>query len=423
MEEKIKQFLNSNDYDIRKNNNARWIDQKCTMDVLSVVADCIIEFVGDEIEKEFTTNDIWYNEYTVENVQSIFNKPNPADEARNEYDKWFGQPLKLLGNAKVLIEEKRGNRNYYKVNNMEILKYIASRDRFAHKFLVLYITKVLQDSDIYSYFDNFFQQQNRESYQKLKVKYHSFIQENTRINGDLECGRIFAKVLNPLAFELKKRGTERGSISSNIITLDMLMYNRPNWRDIYNKKPKEMTRIDFERMYEISKDDKMSAYKINKAKRQLKQYNIKYNDGISEILNGVENGEKATHMHHIFMASEFPLIASYVENLIALTPTQHLNHAHINGNTNSINYDFQRLCLIAKVGKIKECLEDEEKEKIYSFEDLCYVLNVGFSTDKFEYVAVFDFTTILEYIDFMYVTAGGESDWLVAEERKDEYHV
>lgn len=422
MEEKIIEFLNNYDYDIRKNNNARWIDQKCTMDVLSVVADCIVEFLGDNIDKEFTTNDIWYSDYTVENVQSIFNKPNPVNEAKNEYDKWFGQPLKLLGNAKILFEEKRSGKNYYKVNNIEILKYISARDRFAHKFLVLYITKVLKDSDIYIFFEKFFEYQNKEYYQKLKVKFHSYIKENTPINGDLECGRIFAKVLNPLAFELKKRGTERGTISSNIITLDMLMYNRPNWRDIYNKKPKEITREDFDKMYEISKDDKMSTYKINKAKRQLKYYNNKYNNGVSEILNGTDVGEKATHMHHIFMASEFPLIASYVENLIALTPTQHLNHAHIDGNTNSLNYEFQRLCLIAKIAKIKECLEDIKSEKIYSFEDLRYVLNVGFRTDKFECVALFDYATILEYIDFMYIQTDCMYNKNIAEETEDKYH-
>lgn len=423
MEEKIKEFLNSNDYDIRKNNNARWIDQKCTMDVLSVVSDCIVEYIGEEIEKEFTINDIWYNKYTVENVQSIFNKPNPLKEAKNEYDKWFGQPIKLLGNSKILIEEKRSNRNYYRVNNIEILKYIASRDRFAHKFLVLYITKVLKDSGIYNYFDKFFELQNRESYQKLKTKFKDFIKEYTPINGDLECGRIFAKVLNPLAFELKKLGTKGGNISSNIITLDMLMYNRPNWRDIYNKKPKEITRNDFERMYEISRNDKMSTYKIYRAKKQLKQYNMKYNNGVSEVLNVIDNEEKATHMHHIFMASEFPLIASYVENLIALTPTQHLNYAHINGNTNSLNYEFQRLCLVAKIGKIKECLENSEIEKIYSFEDLCYVLNIGFRTDKFEYIDFMDFTTVLEYIDFMYISVDEDVKLLFAEETKDEYHI
>jgi len=420
MEDKIKDFLNSNNYDIRINNNARWIDQKCTMDVLSVVADCIMEFLKDDTSREFTTRDIWYSEYTVNNVQNIFNKPNPLEQATNEYDKWFGQPLKLLGNSKVLIEEKRGNKNYYRVNNIEILNYIASRDRFAHKFLVLYIIKVLKDSGIYEQFENFFEYQNKEYYQILRKSFFEFIKKNTPINGDYECGRIFTKVLNPLAFEFKKCGTAMGRISKNIITLDMLMYNRPNWRDLYSKKPKEITREEYSKMYENSKDDSMSTYKINKAKKQLREYNKKYNNGLSEIKSDFDKGEKATHMHHIFTASEYPLIASYVENLIALTPTQHLNHAHINGNTNAINYEYQRLCLIAKVGKIKESLKSHISNKIYSFEDLCYVLNIGFRTDEFDYITYCDFSTVLEQIDFMYEDSE-ENRLLGVAEKSTEY--
>lgn len=33
----IQRFLDEHDYDIRKTHNGRWIDQKCTMDVLCVV--------------------------------------------------------------------------------------------------------------------------------------------------------------------------------------------------------------------------------------------------------------------------------------------------------------------------------------------------------------------------------------------------
>ena len=65
MDEEIIRFLDSNNYDVRISRNARWIDQKCTMDVLSVVSDCIMEYIKDDPSKEFTTKDIWYFEYTV----------------------------------------------------------------------------------------------------------------------------------------------------------------------------------------------------------------------------------------------------------------------------------------------------------------------------------------------------------------------
>ena len=60
-EQKIREFLNSHDYDIRKTRNGRWIDQKCTMDVLCMVSDCIIEFTRYDNNLEFTVRDIWYS--------------------------------------------------------------------------------------------------------------------------------------------------------------------------------------------------------------------------------------------------------------------------------------------------------------------------------------------------------------------------
>lgn len=38
----IQKFLDEHDYDIRKTHNGRWIDQKCTMDVVCLVC-CIVD--------------------------------------------------------------------------------------------------------------------------------------------------------------------------------------------------------------------------------------------------------------------------------------------------------------------------------------------------------------------------------------------
>lgn len=76
-EELIRNFLNQYDYDIRKSHDARWIDQKCTMDVISLIADCILEHTKSDLDKEFAVGDIWHSPYTIENVQEIFRKPNP----------------------------------------------------------------------------------------------------------------------------------------------------------------------------------------------------------------------------------------------------------------------------------------------------------------------------------------------------------
>lgn len=63
-ENELKSYFNAKNFDIRIHNNARWIDQKCTPDVISIVADCIINYLdecGDD--KEFTSNDIWLSDY------------------------------------------------------------------------------------------------------------------------------------------------------------------------------------------------------------------------------------------------------------------------------------------------------------------------------------------------------------------------
>ena len=133
----IGKFLSQRNYDIRKTNNGRWIDQKCTMDVVCLVADCIVEYVKLFPDKEFTVNDIWFSDYATKNVQDIFSKPNPATKARCEYDKYFGQPIKMMAAAGVLSENKRGKRNFYTIENKEILEFISFRERNSFIFLIV----------------------------------------------------------------------------------------------------------------------------------------------------------------------------------------------------------------------------------------------------------------------------------------------
>ncbi len=96
-EQSMIDFLKFRDYDIRKTQSARWIDQKCTPDVLSVVADCILEFTQCSIEKSFSIRDIWDSPYTNENVKTIFSKPDlNSDFSMHEYDKFFSQPIKFI---------------------------------------------------------------------------------------------------------------------------------------------------------------------------------------------------------------------------------------------------------------------------------------------------------------------------------------
>lgn len=401
--QQIQEFLDKHDYDVRKTHNGRWIDQKCTMDVVCLVSDCIIEYTSNKSSKEFTVNDIWYNDYTVDNVQQIFSKPDPTEKASNEYDKYFGQPIKLLDAAGVIHGKKSGRGYTYEIENQELLEYISFRERNCYNFLCLYIEKVLRDSGIYHLFEYFFRLQDKNSFKDMKDGYTQFTIEYTPINGATECGRIFTKVLNPLACKYKKCGTERGKISKDIITQDMILYNQRNWRDVLSEKPKEMTRVEYEITLPKPDENYMTTYRINRAKRNLRRFNDYYRKAQTELRDERHLIDPATQMHHIFPANEFPTIADYVENLIALTPTQHFTYAHPNNNTQYIDRAYQYLCLIAKTGSIRDNLLKKNNEPIiYDFYLYQTVLSTGLEADEFYDVKELDFEALLGIIEKYY---------------------
>ncbi|MFQ0972053.1 restriction endonuclease [Gilliamella sp. ESL0232] len=394
----IQNFLSKYDYDVKLSGNARWIDQKCTYDVVQIIADCILEYTQSSTSTSFTVKDIWDSKYAQENVQTIFSKPDPSQKSRNEYDKYFGQPIKLLAYSRILIETKVSTRYLYRINNLELLQHIALRPLNTLNFLTHYIEKVLKDSGLATSFNDFLKVQNKESYQQLKDTFTSFTIDNTPINGSIECGRIFTKIINPLAFKYKKRGTERGHISKNLITLQDLTYNRLNWRDQLSGKSKQISRQEHQSL-EQQQSKNYHEYLVQKAKKDVRKFNDLYRNGKSEVY---QLGEDilASQIHHIFTKSDFPEIADYLENLIAITPNQHFGMAHPENKTAYIDKNFQYICLIAKCSSIMENLTHSKGIKIYDFEDYRFVLNVGFKTDKFNYIPPLDFASIIKQIDF-----------------------
>ncbi len=402
-EEQIRERLSNVTPDIRVTHNGRWIDQKCAPDVLCIVSDCIENYVSRTGAEFFSSVDIWRDEYAMLNVRRIFSKPElDLTTSRNEYDKFFQQPMESLAAAKILIKEKRGSRNYYKIGDSELLSYIAIRERNALTFLQVYISLVLGSSGLLDDFELFFKLQTAEAYFDLKRKFEDFTIEHTPINGRTECRRIFTKVINPLAFKYHSRGTEKGRISRRPITYDMLMYNRDNFRDIYSEKPKDMTRSEYEAKIKFRPNANYTRYMSVKAKRFLREYNDAYRGGFSEVSAGGESKDPAIHMHHIFPEARYPEIAAYLENLIALTPTQHLAYAHPMGNTQAIDAEFQRVCLLAKSHSIEKNLNGVESLVIYEFSRFLFVLDTGFSTDEFSKIENGDFAGIIRKINLKY---------------------
>lgn len=372
---KIQVYLQNIDLDIRKTKNARFFDQKVQPDVLSAVCECILNCSKEK--ESFTVNDIRYCDYSNLLVTEIFNKPE-ISKATNEYDKFFAQPLKMLAYCGVLIEKKDGNTNKYTIAEKDFIEYISLRDRNAYYFLAFYLEKVLKDSGIWHYFDNFFTLQNKDSLYELREQFVLFIQTYTAIKKDFEPKRILNPIIRIIAFMLKKLGTKDGEVAE--INYNDLLYNQPNWRDA--KKDKSITREAFNAIFfeqEVD-NDKFYKYQIDKAKRFVKSIHQ-----YSEIHRF--DAYPALQAHHIFLASQFPEIADVAENIIAITPNQHFVRAHPNNKTSVVDKSYQAICLISKLDSIE--IDYRNGMGNYSKESFIDVINTGLDTN-FEYMMDFE---------------------------------
>lgn len=384
MNNKILNYLNGADLDIRKTNNARFIDQKVTPDVLSFIADCILNYTKENTENEFCVKDIWEDGYFNKNVEMVFGKPSPENKtATHEYDKFIAQPIKTLEYANILETNKKGRAYYFKIKNLELLEFISIKEKNAYIFLSVYLRKVLSDSGFIKYIDGFIKKAKdgkitSEDFKFLKEKYEKFIIGNTPINGKTEVRRIFTKVLNIFSAENCIPGTIGGHLSNRNIYYQDLMYNRINFRDLDKEKvlsrQEATTTTDEKKSYED-----YNEYLTTKAMAFIKK---KYKE--SEVKDAFAKGA-ATYVHHIFARSKFPEIAHYLENLIKLTPEQHNNHAHPKGNTHIVDTEYQLVCLLSKSKNIEKSLISGEF--CYSKNNFVFVINTGlelFDTSKFD---------------------------------------
>lgn len=356
------------DLDLRKSRFGRFMDQKLTQDNLSFIADCILNLTSGDTSRSFTTRDLWDSEYFCSNVMTIYNKPDPKNQAENEYDKFINQPLRLLSYAQVLSDELVGGKYIYTINSLQILEYIALNQLNALRFLDKYLTKVLSDSGEIGRFNTFNDKYrsgtlSNEDLVALRDRYATFIRGNTAIKGEYEPNRIFNKVLNILAAGRRMPGARGGRVTKFPIIYKDLEYNVVNWRDV--KKQKDIPRKEVEAMLFR---EKLGDYEMKKAKKAIKDRYA----GISEINDSLATG-KATQVHHIFPDSVFPKYRASLENLILLTASQHNSRAHPNNNTQVIDPEYQRICLLAKADNIQESLN--QQDGFYSLESFIDMLN------------------------------------------------
>ncbi len=167
-------------------------------------------------------------------------------------------------------------------------------------------------------------------------------------------------------------GTVSGRLSRSEFSFGDLIYNRRNFRDI--KKSKTTSRQEATNLRPVVKREAYDNYLVQKAMRLVRKLQIE-----SEIHDQWSNGE-ATQVHHIFPKSKFPQLAHYLENLIKLTATQHFTKAHPNNKTDSINTDYQLVCLLAKCDTIEKSLQ-KFGEQYYRKESFVYCVNTGLTTE------------------------------------------
>lgn len=402
----IEQFINSKNYDIRISGNARWIDQKCTPDVLWSISDFILNYVNN-CNEQFTVKDIWSSDYARLTIAETYSKPGTDEKnAENEYDKVFSQPINLLCYAGILEDISPTSRHLYRIINRDVLEYIARNDIYSLRFLQSYIEKVLRDSELYHYFQSFFDYQDSVHYIQLKDAFIQFYHDYTPVRKDYEPKRIFTKVINPLAYKYSKKGSERGRMSKDIITRSDMMYNQDNFRDVYAGKPKNVTRKEWlESHPDIDIRRGYFEQMMNKAKRIIKDSMNIFRNNISELTQFSENhtdNNPATQLHHIFPKNEFPEIMHYLENIVAITPNQHFGFAHPNNNTSIIDLGAQKELLLVKVESIQLNLSDNSEDKIYEFENLLYVLCIGLEDSNMLNIKHGNYDEIVQAINIHY---------------------
>ncbi len=369
MKDKINSYLNEFDLDIRKSHDARYVDQKCTPDIVCFMADCVMNMIATK--STFSINDIWGTQYFIQNSRVIFNKPWANDKrAYNEYNKVLSQPLKLLAYAKILSVKKINRVLTFTVRNEELLDYISRKDFNAYTFLYCYFTKVMADSGFAKYFEEYKTQCLVDAEKARTIiydKYFMLINGNTPTHSRLDIQRIFHKVFNVYAAVHHLPGS-----SGKTALYSDLMYNKINWRDV--AKDKTSTRQGAKSQEKLKKQQVINAYYIQKAIRLIKKIHT-----CSEVHDSWGIGE-ATQVHHIFPKSQFPQIAHYAENLILLTATQHNTKAHPNNKTQQINKDYQLVCLLAKADTIETSL-NQDGEEYYRKESFVRVINTGLNSE------------------------------------------
>ncbi|MGP5612759.1 hypothetical protein [Corynebacterium variabile] len=353
----------------------RWMDQKVTYDNLRVVAAATDSVMGGK-ESFFNWKTLRDSRSLQSYVERFYGKPGlEVLPAAHEYDKFIGQPLQTLAFAGALESDTVGRERRFRIIDRDLLSSIAQSDEAAFDFLVQYLERTLTDAGWIHHLDLFIDgPQTQSDFRSLKSSFTSFMLDHSRIGSkgskspETEIYRIFPKVINPICLDRGAHGSIKGRLSHDIIQMSDLRYNRPNWRDLGANKPRSLTRSEHDLAFLV--EPARAGTSLTGVMKKVRQYH----NGVSEMPH--DSSVRATHIHHMFPKSQFPQLADTRENLIALTPGQHMGEAHPNGNTSIIDSIYRKSCLFQKLESVKR--SGEKGDDFYNYSGLSIVLAVGF---------------------------------------------
>jgi len=354
-------------------------EQKTTPDLLWCVAHVILDVTKDDRTTIFSDKDVRQSPVFNSLMQDYFSKP-PQEDAENEYNKVSSYQLGVLAFAGVL--EQVGERpKKYKIKDLPVLEYIAINDLNASRFLSEYTEKFLRDNGLFDAFEIYRQNPNQSNHLIAKEAYWDWARVNTAVKGNdrRHTYRVFNKIFNVFCYKHRLPGEDASNITTGPCPYSFLIYNRANFRD--ENMPSGMTRQQYrdEVLSEIEQGGVVETL-LQKAKDTIKEKYGNDSEIKEEQYGYLPNG--GVHVHHILPRHSFPQFSLSRENLIALTPGQHLSSAHIEANTRTINPQFQIVCLRRKLQHLRESLT--EGESFYDLSEFVRILNTCFGWELSE---------------------------------------
>lgn len=350
----LDQFFENINLEKTNQHPGTYFEQKTTPDLLWAVAQVILDVTKNDRNLIFKDQDIRSSSLFNSLMSEYFSKPEQREDTENEYNKVSSYQLGLLTFAGIL-EEIDSRPKKFKIKELEILKILAVNDLSALKFLSKYVEKFIFDNNLNETFERYKSSSNQENYNLAKDAFWDWARTHTRVRGDdrRHTYRVFNKIFNIYAHTNRVSGEYKARIVRGVCPYSFLVYNRSNFRD--EEKPTDISRQNYAKQLQKQIDTEGVIHTLVAKAKQAITLRHPLSEVRGENLGYEENA--GIHIHHILPESAYPQFSFFRENLISLTPGQHLSRAHPQGNTHRVNPEFQLVCLIAKISDIDTSIQ------------------------------------------------------------------